>query len=118
MKNNNEKNQIKIINNGNLTTVHNQQKIIFNVNNEEKTHRNYNNKNKTNIANNLLHSVDLSKNEITMYYHNDNFPFSKYDNFLNNGGFTTKNRNINKFLKNNNYNNNKILTSIDKKQVN
>ena len=113
MKNNDEKNQIKIINDGNLTSVHNNQKIMLNINNTEKTHRNHNKKNKTNTANNLLHSVDFAKNEIAMYYHNDNFPFSKNGNFIHNGGYTSKNRNINKFLKKNNINNNKKSSSID-----
>ena len=113
MKNNDEKNQIKIINDGNLTSVHNNQKIMLNINNTEKTHRNHNKKNKTNTANNLLHSVDFANNEIAMYYHNDNFPFSKNGNFIHNGGYTSKNRNINKFLKKNNINNNKKPSSID-----
>ena len=113
MKNNDEKNQIKIINDGNLTSVHNNQKIMLNINNTEKTHRNHNKKNKTNTANNLLHSVDFANNEIAMYYHNDNFPFSKNSNFIHNGGYTSKNRNINKFLKKNNINNNKKSSSID-----
>ena len=113
MKNNDEKNQIKIINDGNLTSVHNNQKIMLNINNTEKTHRNHNKKNKTNTANNLLHSVDFANNEIAMYYHNDNFPFSKNGNFIHNGGYTSKNRNINKFLKKNNINNNKKSSSID-----
>jgi len=112
MKNNDEKDQLKLLNNGNLTSVHNSQKIILNINSAEKTHRNYNKKNKTNTANNLLHSVDFSNNEIAMYYHNDNFPFSKNGNHINNGGFTSKNRNINKFLKKNNINNKKS-SSID-----
>ena len=113
MKNNDEKNQKKIINDGNLTSVHNNQKIMLNINNTEKTHRNHNKKNKTNTANNLLHSVDFANNEIAMYYHNDNFPFSKNGNFIHNGGYTSKNRNINKFLKKNNINNNKKSSSID-----
>ena len=113
MKNNDEKNQIKIINDGNLTSVHNNQKIMLNINNTEKTHRNHNKKNKTNTVNNLLHSVDFANNEIAMYYHNDNFPFSKNGNFIHNGGYTSKNRNINKFLKKNNINNNKKSSSID-----
>ena len=113
MKNNDEKNQIKIINDGNLTSVHNNQKIMLNINNTEKTHRNHNKKNKTNTANNLLHSVDFANNEIAMYYHNDNFPFSKNGNFIHNGGYTSKNRNINKFLKKNNITNNKTSSSID-----
>ena len=113
MKNNDEKNQIKIINDGNLTSVHNNQKIMLNINNTEKTQRNHNKKNKTNTANNLLHSVDFANNEIAMYYHNDNFPFSKNGNFIHNGGYTSKNRNINKFLKKNNINNNKKSSSID-----
>ena len=112
MKNNDEKDQLKLLNNGNLTSVHNSQKIILNINSAEKTHRNYNKKNKTNTANNLLHSVDFSNNEIAMYYHNDNFPFSKNGNHINNVGFTSKNRNINKFLKKNNINNKKS-SSID-----
>ena len=112
MKNNNEKAQLKLLNDGNLTSVHNSQKIILNINSAEKTHRNYNKKNKTNTANNLLHSVDFANNEIAMYYHNDNFPFSKNGNHINNGGFTSKNRNINKFLKKNNINNKKS-SSID-----
>ena len=112
MKNNDEKTQLKLLNDGNLTSVHNSQKIILNINSAEKTHRNYNKKNKTNTANNLLHSVDFANNEIAMYYHNDNFPFSKNGNHINNGGFTSKNRNINKFLKKNNINNKKS-SSID-----
>ena len=113
MKNNDEKNQIKIFNDGNLTSVHNTQKIMLNINNTEKTHRNNNKKNKTNITNKLLHSVDFANNEIAMYYHNDNFPFSKNGNFIHNGGYTSKNRKINKFLKKNNINNNKKSSSID-----
>ena len=100
MKDNNDKNQIKLLNDGIQTTVHNRQKILLNINNTEKICRNNNKKNnKTNTNNNLLHSVDLYKNEIAIYYHNDNFPFLKQD--INNGGLTMKNRNINKFLKNN-----------------
>ena len=118
LKNNNEKNQIKIFNDGNLTTVHNKQKIILNINNEEKTFRNHNKKNKATTSNNLLHSVDLAKNEIAMYYHNDNFPFSKQENYVNNGGFTSKNRNLNKFLKGKNLKNNKKSSSIDNDDMN
>ena len=111
MKDNNDKNQIKLLNDGIQTTVHNRQKILLNINNTEKICRNNNKKNnKTNTNNNLLHSVDLYKNEIAIYYHNDNFPFLKQD--INNGGLTMKNRNINKFLKNNKINNKKS-SSID-----
>ena len=111
MKDNNDKNQIKLLNDGIQTAVHNRQKILLNINNTEKICRNNNKKNnKTNTNNNLLHSVDLYKNEIAIYYHNDNFPFLKQD--INNGGLTMKNRNINKFLKNNKINNKKS-SSID-----
>ena len=113
MKDNNDKNQIKLLNDGIQTAVHNRQKILLNINNTEKICRNNNKKNnKTNTNNNLLHSVDLYKNEIAIYYHNDNFPFLKQD--INNGGLTMKNRNINKFLKNNKINNKKS-SSIDNK---
>ena len=114
VKNHNEQNQIKLYNDGNLTTVHNKQKIVLNLYNAEKTHRNYNKKNKTNTNNNLIHSVDIAKNEIAVYYHNDNYPFLKQENYINNGGFTNKNKNLNKFLKNNKINNNKKSSSIDK----
>ena len=117
LKENNDKNPIKFLNDGNHTTVHNRQKIQLNMNNVEKnnvekTYRNYNKKNKTTTANNLLHSVDLAKNEIAMYYHNEHFPFTRQETNINSGGFTNKNRNINKFLKNNNLKNKKS-TSID-----
>ena len=117
LKDNNDKNGIKFINDGNHTTVHNRQKIQLNINNldknnAEKTYRNYNKKNKTNTSNNLLHSVDLTKNEIAMYYHNEHFPFAKQETNINNTGFMNKNRNINKFLKNNNLKNKKS-SSID-----
>ena len=117
LKENNDKNPIKFLNDGNHTTVHNRQKIQLNINNVEKnnvekTYRNYNKKNKTTTANNLLHSVDLAKNEIAMYYHNEHFPFTRQETNINSGGFTNKNRNINKFLKNNNLKNKKS-TSID-----
>ena len=117
LKENNDKNPIKFLNDGNHTTVHNRQKIQLNINNVEKnnvekSYRNYNKKNKTTTANNLLHSVDLAKNEIAMYYHNEHFPFTRQETNINSGGFTNKNRNINKFLKNNNLKNKKS-TSID-----
>ena len=117
LKENNDKNPIKFLNDGNHTTVHNRQKIQLNINNVEKnnvekTYRNYNKKNKTTTANYLLHSVDLAKNEIAMYYHNEHFPFTRQETNINSGGFTNKNRNINKFLKNNNLKNKKS-TSID-----
>ena len=99
---------------GSMTTTHNKQKIKLIQNNEEKTNINYNKKNNPNVTNNLIHSVDLAKNEIAVYYHNDNFPFSKKDNIINNGILTNKNRNINKFLNNNNFNNNKKSSSIEK----
>ena len=98
---------------GSMTTTHNKQKIKLIQNNEEKTNINYNKKNIPNVTNNLIHSVDLAKNEIAVYYHNDNFPFSKKDNIINNGILTNKNRNINKFLNNNNFNNNKKSSSIE-----
>ena len=102
-------------NNGSMTTIHNKKKIsLYQNTNEQKGNINNNKKNKTNFSNNLIHSVDLAKNEIAIYYHNDNFPFSKKDNFINNGVLTNKNRNINKFLKNNNFNNNKKSSSIEK----
>ena len=117
LKDNNDKNGIRFINDGNHTTVHNRQKIQLNINNvdknnREKTYRNYNKKNKTNTSNNLLHSVDLNKNEIAMYYHNEHFPFTKQETNINNAGFSNKNRNCNKFLKNNNLKNKKS-SSID-----
>ena len=117
LKENNDKNPIKFLNDGNHTTVHNRQKIQLNINNVEKnnvekTYRNYNKKNKKTTANNLLHSVDLAKNEIAMYYHNEHFPFTRQETNINSGGFTNKNRNINKFLKNSNLKNKKS-TSID-----
>ena len=117
LKENSDKNPIKFLNDGNHTTVHNRQKIQLNINNVEKnnvekSYRNYNKKNKTTTANNLLHSVDLAKNEIAMYYHNEHFPFTRQETNINSGGFTNKNRNINKFLKNNKLKNKKS-TSID-----
>ena len=112
LKDSNDKNGIRFINDGNHTTVHNRQKIQLNINNIDKTYRNYNRKNKTNTSNNLLHSIDLNKNEIAMYYHNEQFPFAKQENNINNGGLNYKNRNINKFLKNNNLKNKKS-SSID-----
>ena len=117
LKDNSDKNGIKLINDGNHTTVHNRQKIELNINNleknnVEKTYRNYNKNNKTNTSNNLLHSVDLSKNEIAIHYHNEHFPFTKQETNINNADLVNKNRNINKFLKNNNLKNKKS-SSID-----
>ena len=108
--NNNDKYKIKLLNEGNQTTVHNRQRINLNINNEEKTNKNDNKKNKTN---NLIHSVDSSNNEIETYYHNNNFPFLKKENNLNNGDLTNKSRQLNKFLKNNKLKNNKKSSSID-----
>ena len=117
LKDNSDKDGIKLINDGNHTTVHNRQKIELNINNleknnVEKTYRNYNKNNKTNTSNNLLHSVDLSKNEIAIHYHNEHFPFTKQETNINNVDLMNKNRNINKFLKNNNLKNKKS-SSID-----
>jgi hypothetical protein len=56
------------------------------------------------MPNNLLHSVDFAKNEVNTYYHNDNFPFFKQQNFfsgnnnINDGKVSSKNHR-NKFLK-------------------
>ena len=113
-KNKIENNSIRLYNDGNMTTVHKKQKSLINFNSlKDKTYRN-NYKNKSNIGpNNLLHSVDFTKNEVATYYHNDNFPFFKKNNFnsvnnnINSGGITTKNNNRNKFLKSGKNNNNK-----------
>ena len=113
MKNSNDKNQIKLYNEGNLTTVHKRQKIVLNMNNIEKTYRNYSRKNKTNTSNNLLHSVDFAKNEITNNYQIENFAFLKQNSYMNNVGIANKNRNLNKFLKNNKFGDNKKTSSID-----
>ena len=124
-KNKIENNSIRLYNDGNMTTVHKKQKSLINFNSlKDKTCRN-NYKNKSNIGpNNLLHSVDFTKNEVATYYHNDNFPFFKKNNFnsinnnINNGGITTKNNNRNKFLKsgkNNNSKKNVFSSSIDNK---
>ena len=95
-----EKSQIRLYNDGNMTTVHKKQKSLINFNAlKDKSYRNNNKKNKANLVNNLLHSVDLNKNDVNTYYHNDNFPFFKQNNF-NTGGISTKNQsNRNKFLK-------------------
>jgi hypothetical protein len=95
--NNKYESQIRLYNEGNMTTVHKKQKSLINFNAlNEKTHRN---NNKMNKANNLLHSVDLVKNEVNTFYHNENFPFLK-QSIINNSGLSTKNqKNRNKFLK-------------------
>ena len=123
-KNKYENNQIRLYNEGNMTTVHKKQKSFINFNSlKEKTNRNSKKKNKPNISNNLLHSVDFSKNEVATYYHNDNFPFFKQSNFnstnnnINNGGLTNKSHNRNKFLKSGKIYNKKNIgsSSIDYK---
>ena len=120
-----EKSQIGLYHNdGNRTTTHKKQKSLINFNLlKDKTYRNnynYNHKkNKSNLSNNILHSVDLSKNEVATYYHNDNFPLFKQNNNNNNnnnkGGLSTKNNKRNNFLKtgkiNNNINNKKVNNS-------
>ena len=116
-----EKNQIRLYNEGNMTTVHKKQKSLINFNSlKDKTHRNTNKKNKNNIPNNLLHSVDLAKNEVNTFYHNENFPLFRQHNFnssnnINSGGFSSKNHNRNKFLKSGKINNKKGVgsSSID-----
>ena len=117
-----EKTPIGLYNEGNMTTVHKKQKSLINFNSlKEKTFRNNNKKKKINITNNLLHSVDFTKSELTTYYHNDNFPFFKQKNYIsnnniNNGGISTKNKNHNKFLKTGKINNKKntgYSSSID-----
>ena len=127
-KNMYEKSQIRLYNEGNMTTVHKKQKSLINFNSlKEKSYRNNNNNNNNNnnkkkgnnASNNLLHSVDFTKNEVATYYHNDNFPMFKHNNIssnnINNGGISTKNHNRNKFLKtgkiNNNFNNKKNVVS-------
>ena len=104
-KNKYEKSQIILYNEGNMTTVHKKQKSLINFNSlKDKTYRNNNKKNKNNMPNNLLHSVDFAKNEVNTYYHNDNFPFFKQQNFfsgnnnINDGKVSSKNHR-NKFLK-------------------
>ena len=98
-KNKHVKTQIRLYNEGNMTTVHKKQKSSINFNiSKDKSYRNNNNDKKNNKANELLHSVDLVKNNVATYYHNDNFPLFKKDN--NKEGITNKNnRNRNKFLK-------------------
>ena len=111
-----------LYNGGNMTTVHKKQNSLINFNSlKDKTLRNNNKKKNINVTNNLLHSVDFTKNELTTYYHNDNFPFFKKNNYIsnnniNNGGISTKNKNHNKFLKTGKINNKKNIvysTSID-----
>ena len=94
--NNKYESQIKLYNEGNMTTVHKQQKSSINFNAlQDKTYRN---NNKMNMANNLLHSVDFVKNEVNTFYHNENFPLFKQSNNI--SGLSTKNqKNRNKFLK-------------------
>ena len=124
-KNKYENSQIRLYNEGSMTTVHKKQKSLINFNSlKDKSNRNSKKKNKSNISNNLLHSVDFAKNEVATYYHNDNFPFFKQNNFnstnnnINNGGLTTKSHNRNKFLKSGKICNKKNIcsSSIDSKQ--
>ena len=105
-KNKHVKTQIRLYNEGNMTTVHKKQKSSINFNiSKDKSYRNNNNDKKNNKTNDLLHSVDLGKNKVTTYYHNDNFPLFKKDNNNNNnnnnneGIINKNNRNRNKFLK-------------------
>ena len=96
--NNKYESQIRLYNDGNMTTAHKKQKSLINFNVKDKTFRNNNKNNKANFANNLLHSVDLVKNDVNTFYHNENFPYFKQNNLS--GGMTTKNQNNrNKFLK-------------------
>ena len=113
-KSNTNKNNINIYNDGNLTTTHKSEKIILNFGGVEKTYRNYNKKNKNNKKSNninLLHSVDLDKNELGIFYNNFLKQNSKsiYNEVITTNG---PKRNRNKFLKNNKINNKKS-SSID-----
>ena len=112
-----EKSQIRLYHEGNLTTVHKKQKSLINFNIlNDKNYRNNNSKKNKQNATNLLHSVDLTKNDVATYYHNSNFPFFKQNNFnlsnnnINKGGITTKNKN-NNFLKTGKISNKKINNS-------
>ena len=127
-KNKYEKSQIRLYNEGNMTTVHKKQKSLINFNSlKEKSYGTNNNKKQkgNNGSINLLHSVDFTKNDFATYYHNDNFPIFKKGNInsinnnINNGGISTKSHNRNKFLKttkiksNNNNNKNIVSSSLD-----
>jgi len=121
-----EKGQIRLNHNdGNMTTVHKKQRslIYFNFLND-KTNRNNNSKKKQkDNSNKIIHSVDLSKNEVVTYYHNNNFPlFKKSSNISNgnNGEISNKNKNKNNFLKsgkliNKKYNNSSSIENIKNK---
>ena len=103
-KNKHGKNQIRLYNQGNMTTTHKKLKTSINFNiSKEKSYRNDSNKKN---PNSLLNSADFSKNGVATVYHNDNFPlFKKNNSNLNynkgndNEGITTKNNKRNKFLK-------------------
>ena len=101
-KNKYEKGQIRLYNEGNMTTVHKKQKSLINFNSlKDKTYRSNNKKNKNDMPNNLLHSVDFAKNEVNTYYKNDIF-FKQQNYFSDNnntGRVFSKNNNRNKFLK-------------------
>ena len=122
-----EKGQIRLYHKeGSMTTVHKKQRslIYFNILND-KTNRNNNNTNKSqkDNSNKLIHSVDLSKNEVTTYYHNNNFPlFKKGSNNSNAniGEISHKNKNKNNFLKsgkliNKKYNNSSSIENLKNK---
>ena len=121
-----EKSQIRLYNEGNMTTVHKKQKSLINFNSlKDKSYRTNNNKKQrgNNGSINLLHSVDFTKNDVATYYHNDNFPIFKKNNInstnnnINSGGISTKSHNRNKFLKTgkikSNNNKNIVSSSLD-----
>jgi hypothetical protein len=122
-----EKGQIRLYHKeGSMTTIHKKQRslIYFNIL-KDKTNRNNNNtqKSQKDNSNKLIHSVDLSKNEVETYYHNNNFPlFKKGSNNsnVNNGEIIHKNKNKNNFLKsgkliNKKFNNSSSIESMKNK---
>ena len=124
--NKNEKGQIKLYHNeGNKTTVHKKENslIYFNILNDKTNRNNNTKKSQRDNSNKLIHSVDLSKNEVATYYHNNNFPlFKKGSNNsnANNGEITHKNKNKNNFLKsgkltNKKYNNSSSIENMKNK---
>ena len=112
-----EKGQIRLYHNeGNMTTVYKKQRslIYFNVLNDKTKRNNNAKKSQKNDSNKLIHSVDLTKNEVVNYYHNNNFPlFKKSSNGsnANNGEILNKNKNKNNFLKSGKLTNKKYKNS-------
>ena len=117
-KNKYSKNQIRLYNQGNMTTTHKKQKTSINFNiSKEKSYRNDSKNNNKNNTNNLFHSVDFSKNCVATYYHNDNFPLFKKNN---SNGNISKNNNNNERNPSNNYKRNKFRKAgkiINKKNI-